>query len=144
MCRGLSATLSGVFGRDPVVLAMPHLDAISANLKMDGFTMLLAGERAEAVGRGFRERGAWFERRGVAPGPESPNGFEADAELRQPANSIRFSPAKVEVPAGLRAAEDSWPFLYLRSPMIPDLSWRGGLVIAVVSLLLLWRFGLPI
>ena len=48
------------------------------------------------------------------------------------------------MPGGLRAAEDSWPFLYLRSPMIPDLSWRGNLVIAVVSLLLLWRFGLPI
>jgi spermidine synthase len=140
----LSATLRGVFGRDPIVLAMPQLDAIPANLKMDGFTMLLAGDRAEAIGHGFRERGPWFERRGAAPGPWSPNGFEADAELRAPANSIRFSPAKVEVPAGLRAAEDSWPFLYLRSPMIPDLSWRGGLVIAAVSLLLLWRFGLPI
>jgi spermidine synthase len=45
----LSATLRGVFGRDPVVLAMPHLEAIPANLKMDGFTMLLDGPRARAV-----------------------------------------------------------------------------------------------
>jgi spermidine synthase len=139
----LSATLRGVFGRDPIVLAMPHLDEIPANLKMDGFTMLLDGPRAEAIERGFRERGPWFERRDAAPGPASPNGFEWSAEQRTRSDSIRFSPARVEVPAGLRAAEDSWPFLYLRSPMIPDLSWRGGLVIGIVSLLLLWRFGLP-
>jgi len=140
----LSATLGGVFGRAPIVLAMPHLDAIPANLKMDGFTMLLDGGRAEAIERGFRERGPWYERRDAAPGPASPNGFEWDGQQRSAPDAIRFSPAKVEVPAGLRAAEDSWPFLYLRSPMIPDLSWRGGLAIAVISLLLLWRFGLPI
>jgi len=127
-----------VFGRDPIVLVMPHLDAIPANLNMDGFTMLLDGERAEAIERGFQERGSWFEQRGVAPSLSSPNGFG----LNEP-NTIRFSPAKVEVPADLQVAEDKWPFLYLRSPMIPALSWRGGLVIGIVSLLLLWRFGLP-
>jgi hypothetical protein len=118
---------------------MPHLDAIPANLKMDGFTMLLDGPRAEAIARGFEEHGSWFERRDTAPGLASPNGFHLDEK-----NTIRFSPAKVEAPADLRAAEDKWPFLYLRSPMIPDLSWRGGLVIGIVSLVLLWWFGLPI
>ncbi len=139
----LSKTLRGVFDRDPIVLSMPHLDAIPASLKMDGFTMLLDGQRAEAIERAFRERGPWYERRDVAPGPASPNGFELEAEQRTERNSIRFSPAKVEVPEDLHVAEDKWPFLYLRSPMIPDLSWRGGLVIGIVSLLLLWRFGLP-
>jgi spermidine synthase len=139
----LDKTLRDVFGRDPIVMAMPHLEAIPANLKMDGFTMLLDGGRAEAIERGFRERGPWYELRRVAPGPSSPNGFELAAELRTESNSIRFSPAQVEVPADLQVAEDKWPFLYLRSPMIPDLSWRGALVIGMVSLLLLWRFGLP-
>jgi spermidine synthase len=135
----LSKTLQGVFGRPPIVLAMPHLDAIPANLKMDGFTMLLDGDRAEAIARGFAGHGSWYERKDVAPNLSSPDGFT----LSEP-KTIRFSPATVEVPADLRMAEDSWPFLYLRSPMIPDLSWRGALVIGIVSLILLWRFGLPV
>jgi hypothetical protein len=47
----------------------------------------------------------------------------------------------VEIPAGLRPASDAWPFLYLRNPMIPDLSLRGILVIGLISAGLLWLFG---
>lgn len=54
---------------------------------------------------------------------------------------MRFSPATVEVPPGLRVAEDVWPFLYLRNPMIPGLSWRGIAVIGLLSLGMLTLFG---
>ena len=53
---------------------------------------------------------------------------------------MRFSPAKVEIPSNLREAEDVWPFLYLRKPMIPDLSLRGIAVIGLLSFAMLWLF----
>ena len=140
----LAETLGGVFGRPPIVLAMPGLESISADLKMDGFTMLLDGPRAAVIQHAFLARGAWYELRSEAPSPSSPNGFEIPEADRVESDAIRFRPAKVERPADLQPARDSWPFLYLRSPMIPDLTWRGGLVIGILSLLLLWRFGLPI
>src|SRR5262249_34882687 len=56
-------------------------------------------------------------------------------------DQIRFRPANVTIPADLRVAEDVWPFLYLREPMIPDLSWRGIAVIGGLSLAMLWVFG---
>ena len=140
----LSETLGGVFGRPAIVLSMPCLDDIPADLKMDGFTMLLDGPRAAAVEHGFLAHGSWYELRHAAPGPSSPNGFEMPEAQRSPREAIRFAPAKVEIPPDLRPAADSWPFLYLRSPMIPDLSWRGALVVGLISLLLLWRFGLPV
>src|SRR6185436_14695851 len=40
----------------------------------------------------------------------------------------------------LRTATDHWPFLYLRKPMIPTLSWRGMIIMAVLSLLLVFAF----
>jgi hypothetical protein len=32
----------------------------------------------------------------------------------------------------LQEAQDAWPFLYLRNPMIPTLSWRGIGIIALI------------
>jgi spermidine synthase len=49
--------------------------------------------------------------------------------------------SRVAIPPRLRIADDDWPFLYLRNPMIPDLSWRGIAVIGLVSLGMLWLFG---
>ncbi len=140
----LTRTLGDVFGRPPIVLSMPHLDFIPANLKMEGFTMFMDGPRAAEIGHAFLAHGSWYEPVHEAPSPSSPNGFALPAPERDDADAARFNPAKVELPADLRPAQDAWPFLYLRSPMIPNLTWHGALVIGVLSLLLLWRFGLPI
>jgi drug/metabolite transporter (DMT)-like permease len=37
-------------------------------------------------------------------------------------------------------ATDDWPFLYLRKPMIPTLSWRGMLIMGGLGLLLILLF----
>jgi hypothetical protein len=56
-------------------------------------------------------------------------------------NLFSFRLARVEQPTdGLDSATDDWPFLYLRRPMIPDLSVRGMILIGVLSLVLLAIF----
>lgn len=133
----LSKTLAGVFGQPPLVLTMPYRDRVSANQKAEGFTALFAGRRAAAIDGAFQRHPAYLLRSDTAPSPATPDGFTLPPAVRQ----VRFSPAKVEIPADLKVASDSWPFLYLRKPMIPSLSWRGMLVLALASLAMLWLFG---
>ncbi|HLK63537.1 MAG TPA: hypothetical protein VKU19_08860 [Bryobacteraceae bacterium] len=134
----LVKTLNAAFDQPAVVLTMPSQDHIAADQKAEGFTLFFEGPRAEAIRRTFQERGAYLVRNGVAPTPSSPNGFQSSDQ----ANSTRFAPAEVENPPDLRLARDAWPFLYLRNPMVPDLSLRGMAVIGFISLVLLlifWR-----
>ena len=133
----LAKTLEQVFPKPLVVLTFPHEDRIAAEGRAEAFTLFFAGPRAAAIDHAFRDNGPYTIATNAAPGPATPNGFH------QPdgPNRARLSPAAVEIPQGLRVAEDAWPFLYLRNPMIPDLSWRGMIVLALISFGLLWAFG---
>ncbi|MCX6622869.1 MAG: hypothetical protein NTY38_17750 [Acidobacteria bacterium] len=133
----LSKTIRDAFGRAPMVLTMPNRDVVTADQRADGFTAFFAGERAAGMEEMFRQHPAYLVRSDAGPDASTPNGFT----LAPDKNQVRFNPARVEMPAGLRVASDSWPFLYLRNPMIPALSWRGMLVIALASLAMLWLFG---
>lgn len=133
----LAKTLETVFDRPAVVLTMPYRDRIGAEQKAEGFTLFFEGPRAEAIDQAFRVGGAYMVPTDIKPAPSSPNGFKLATETK----SMRFIPTTVETPADLRVATDVWPFLYLRNPMIPDLSRRGMAVIGFISLALLWMFG---
>jgi SAM-dependent methyltransferase len=133
----LAKTVAAAFDRGPVVLTLPHQETVAANQRADCFTLFFEGPRAAAIERAFHDRGPYFVPADVALGPASPSGFGASAG----AKSIRLSPAQVEIPSDLRMAADAWPFLYLRNPMIPDLSWRGAAVIGAISLVMLRLFG---
>jgi spermidine synthase len=133
----LTKTVEAVFASPAVVLTLPARDRIAAEQQAAGFTLLFEGARTEAIARAFREQGAYVVQSSFAPSPFSPNGFQ----LKSGGNDWRFAPATVEKPADLVVARDVWPFLYLRNPMIPDLSWRGMAVIGLISLALLWIFG---
>ncbi len=133
----LAKTLDGVFGQPPVVLTLPYRDRVTASQRSEGFTVLVAGPRARAIERAFEERGPYFIEKGTPPTPSSPDGFQPAGDETH----ARFGPARAEMPADLRVASDVWPFLYLRNPMIPDLSRRGMAVIGLISLGLLWLFG---
>jgi hypothetical protein len=133
----LAKTLDVVFGAMPLVLTMPQADTVLPDQKFSAFTAFFAGARVDALNRAFKASGAYQIPSGAAPDPSWPNGFEAAVAK----DWIRFSPAKVEIPADLKVAEDVWPFLYLRGPMIPDLSWQGMGVIGGISLTMLWLFG---
>ncbi len=132
----LAATATDVFGRPPVVLTLPHLDVITPNDKADGFTLIFDGPRAAAIAQGFQQKGA-YTIPPVPPTPYLPDGFGAQPQPK----AVVLSPSRVEIPPDLSPARDAWPFLYLRSPMIPSLVWRGILLMGVVSLLMLRLFG---
>ena len=54
---------------------------------------------------------------------------------------LRLRAAEVAESGGtLRPATDDWPFLYVRQPTIPLVSWRGMLLILGLSVLLLFAF----
>ena len=134
----LVKTVETAFGAPPVTLTLPPRDRIAAASKADAFTLLLAGDRSAAIARAFRSHGAYRLAGGVPVSPAStPDGFQIPAAPGQTA----FAPAEVEIPADLRLAEDAWPFLYLRNPMIPGLSLRGLALMALLSLALLWILG---
>jgi spermidine synthase len=133
----LAKTVEGVFERPTVVLTMPYRERIDTEQKAEGFTLFFEGPRTDAIEKAFQSGAAYLVPSDIAPTPSSPNGFRLGTETK----SIRFLPTKVDTPAALRVATDVWPFLYLRNPMIPDLSRRGMAVIGIVSLVLLWIFG---
>jgi uncharacterized membrane protein len=133
----LAQMAADAFGRSSIVLTLPYHDRVPAESKADAFTMLFEGPRAQSINATFQARGPYFLSQDEVPSPSSPNGFG----LAPTPRLLKFSPASVEIPAHLRDAEDAWPFLYLRNPMIPTLSWRGMVVIAVVSTVMLWLFG---
>jgi hypothetical protein len=54
---------------------------------------------------------------------------------------MNFGPTTVvQPPSALRLPTDAWPFLYLRSPMIPALSLRGMAVMGTLGALLILPF----
>lgn len=137
----LTRTVGDVFGSTPLVLSLPQQDTIAPDAKAEGFTILFAGPRAPAYEQAFARHGPYAIPEGAAPSESTPPGFGVPPGPKQ----IRLSPSRVEIPADMKLATDSWPFLYLRNPMIPDLSWRGMAAIGLISLALLrlagWRTG---
>jgi len=125
------------FHQLPVVLMLPQQDEIAARAKAEGFTLLFEGPRADAIHRAFQDKGAYLVLAGYAPGPSSPDGFGQSGGK----GWISLSPAKVEIPVGLRMAEDNWPFLYVRNPMVPALSLRGIAVMGLAAFAMLWFYG---
>jgi hypothetical protein len=71
----------------------------------------------------------------------SPTAAERTSPPDAPAPWWQFGLAQLAQPAEpLRSATDDWPFLYLRRPMIPDLTIRSVAVMGGVALILLWLF----
>ena len=80
----------------------------------------------------------WLESK-RAPDSQTPDGFK-QSHAKDPASWMQFGLSKVEQPANLEIATDDWPHLYLREPMIPDLSLRGAAIMGGVAILLLLWF----
>ncbi len=134
------------FGSAPVVLTLPSQDVVQPEAQAGGFTLCFAGGGAEWLRQAFERHGDYRVPAGVPPTPDMPNGFTTpvggdQAATKAGEDCLRFRVARVEQPPEpLRSATDDWPFLYLRRPMIPDLSVRGMILIGGLSLVLLCLF----
>ncbi len=138
--------LHEVFGSGPVVLTLPSQDVVQPEAQAGGFTLCLAGSGAQRVQQAFARHSEYWLPGQKALTPEVPDGFtnlppRAQSRAGDDPDWIRFGLARVEQPAeAIGSATDDWPFLYLRRPMIPDLSIRGMILIGGLSLVFLCLF----
>ena len=136
-----------VFGTKPLVVSLPYQANITPDdNQADHITFLLVGntgaETVEAIRRKLAENGSFwvnevprYNETVNAYGPEPPTTPGAT-----PGDWRRIAPAVVETRGIDLLPTDDWPFLYLREPTIPALNLRGMLMIAVLSLAILFWF----
>jgi SAM-dependent methyltransferase len=142
----LAALAEKVFGTKPIVMSMPHVDAVEPGDNQGGrITCLLAGlpgsPVVERVRTAFDTNGSFW----LAPLPAANipvNGFgnrppRADG-YDGPWSELR--PVRVTTNGIGSLPTDSWPFLYLREPVVPGLNLRGMALVAGISLAILAIF----
>jgi spermidine synthase len=148
----LHSMLEEAFGtQNPIVFNLPSRSTVRPDdVMFDEFTMMFAGATGP-IKEAFAQRPQYWVRSDRPLNPSTPNGFDLSSAPARTAwaaqaaandtDWIGFAPTTVVQPeAGLRLATDSWPFLYLRRPMIPDLSLRGSAIMGVLGALLVLPF----
>ena len=151
----LQKGLDEVFGAgNSVTLTLPYRKVIEPDKATFGdFTIFFAGDTGDLRNAFLRQPDYWL-RDNEPPGPNVPNGFQQTGLQAAPAAPTtpgtgpsttspwqQFGLASILSPeGGIRTATDDWPFLYLREPMIPTLSWRGMLIMGGLGLLLIFLF----
>jgi SAM-dependent methyltransferase len=155
----VSRLYSGVvkaFQTEPLVMALPYRSVINPEQQSGGFTVFMAGsdDALSPFQHAFARYSRYWLAADKAPGLDSPNGFRepGDAERKRwdelpdaiKNNDSRwreFGLAVVEAPAGgQETAHDDWPFLYLRSRLLPALTLWGMAIMAGIAGALLWWF----
>ena len=151
----LHKELEQAFQAEPLVIPLPYRDPIiHPEERSDGFTIFLAGEAAatEPVRQAFQKHTYYWlcsnqvptpvSANGFENGPEDPQGWEQLSEHEQAESDwLRLGLVEIAEPAeAVQTASDDWPFLYLRSPMIPNLSLRGMALMGGIALIFLFLF----
>ena len=136
----LQNSVRAAFGNDALVLNLPSRDQLNAddNLGND-FTMLIAGDNRAIRDAFARQPDYWLRMNGPLDAG-APNGFEQRPADAQSSDWQRFGLTKVNSGSDTRVATDDWPMLYLREPMIPGISLRGGAIMAGIAAVLLAPF----
>ena len=135
-----------VFGTKPIILSMPHVDMIEPGDNQGGrVTCLIVGmpgsPLVERVRMAF-DAGSSFWLASVPEASAQANGF-SDRPPQVDGYDGSWSelrPVRVVTSGVGPLPTDSWPFLYLRAPVIPALNLRGMALVAAFSLLILAAF----
>ena len=149
----LQNSVRAAFGGDALVVNLPSRDVLNPDDSLGGdFTMLIAGENRAIQEAFMRQPEYWLRLRGPFD-RQTLNGFEyplpdersswrqMPAESRDTSEWKQFRLTQVNSgTADTRLATDDWPMLYLREPMIPGVSLRGGAIMAVIAVLMLAPF----
>jgi hypothetical protein len=122
-------------------MGLPYQEEIGPGESLGkSFTLFIAGDTSRFQQAFARRPDYWL--RNVAPSPDlaaTPNGFAVRPPSGEENAWTRFGLARVVSPTEtLQATTDDWPFLYLHSPMIPDLTLRGMVIMGGLALLLLF------
>ena len=126
-----------------------------ADTQMDAFTLFLAG--SEAVIEPLRAKFRAHDNVYWVPGDRPPHPTETPGHFGarkpdslpsppkeassinpkwKPRDWLRVKIAEVEGLGSLRVATDDWPFLYVREPSLPLVTWRGMGMMVGLSLVL--------
>ena len=149
----LQNSVRAAFGGDALVVNLPSRDVLNPDDSLGGdFTMLIAGENRAIRDAFMRQPEYWLRLRGPFdrqtlngfeyPLPHERSGWrELPEDTRDQSEWRQFRLTQVNSGAGdTRLATDDWPMLYLREPMIPGVSLRGGAIMAVIAVLMLVPF----
>jgi SAM-dependent methyltransferase len=131
-------TLTAAFGAEPLVLTLPARPVIEPQ-SSGGFTLFLAGDTGR-LREAFQRHPEYWLPEGRAPRPSTSNGFAQSPPPEEQWRSLRFYLGRVSQTEPLRLATDDWPFLYVRKPMIPNLSLRGMAIMGGSAFLLIFLF----
>lgn len=132
--------IDAAFGAPPVVFSLPPQDEIRPDASQSNhITFLMAANGPTPAIEQARERFANDQvldtsldpETGVADGVFAPR-------TRAPNDALR--PASVITEGISRVPTDSWPFLYLKDPSIPNLNLRGMAIVGILSIALLLGF----
>ena len=140
----LEKMAEAVFGTKPIVVSLPHTDAIAPGESLHGgFTFIIVApagsKRLEAIRAKFEtERSFWLNTRPLDNEPINGFGPEPPTLPGIPKNRWkRIATARVDTTGIDLLPTDDWPFLYLRSATIPGLNLRGMALMALISLIIL-------
>ena len=146
----LQNSVRAAFGDNALVVNLPSRDQLNPDDNLGGdFTMLIAGNNRAVRDAFARQPEYWLRLRGPFdhrtlngfeyPLPDERTGWRAmPADARDNSEWRQFRLTQVNSGASdTRLATDDWPMLYLREPMIPGVSLRGGAIMAVIAVLLL-------
>jgi hypothetical protein len=143
----LEKTAEKVWGAKPIVISLPYQDTIRPTDNQRGyFTLLLVGTTGATAVEAIRNRLAGEKFFWVHTKPsynEASNAFGPAPPVEtgtQPGDWEKIGMASVDTTGINRLPSDDWPFLYLREPMMPALNIRAVLMVAILSLAILFLF----
>ncbi len=130
----LDSELKSLFGKAPVLFTFPDEATIHPDKLYSGFTFLIAGNTAQ-LEETLQKFGRYTMPKDPTADSFARNGFGEAT----PIDAFHtFHRTQVLAPSEkLVSPTDNWPFLYLWGPMLPDLTWKGMLIMGALSLLLL-------
>ena len=139
-----------VFGCKPIVLSLPHVDAIASDDDLGSrVTCLIVGLPGSPIPRaGARRRSPRRGRSGWHRCPMSAlasmaTGRRARGSPVSPGPGPGFALSSSIHPPWARCRLTQWPFLYLREPAIPGLNLRFIGMVAAISMAILLAFAPP-
>lgn len=154
----INAELAHAFGAEPAVFVLDKSPVEAVKLDdyaPDAFTAFLAGSEQviDPLRAKFRQNGNWYWVPGDRPsdpeqpverfGPQKPDPLPPPPAAAKslnpnvvPKDWVPLRVAAVEGIGGLPVATDDWPFLYVREPAVPRVTWRGMGMMVGLSLVL--------
>jgi SAM-dependent methyltransferase len=137
----IAAMAERTFGCPPVILSLPYEQTLKASSPA-GFMMVIAGCNPRIANAFDEHKSFWLN--SAPPRNLDVDGFALRPETLpsdQQHNFERISPTTLIHDAGkVISISDDWPFLYLRGKLIPDLTIRSMVILAVLGVGMVYLF----